>query len=142
MQEYSYDVLDRLISVTEPEGKVTTYTYDAFGNRAIKSEWEAGRTNWTIYTYDENGNLIQEETTRRETQEKTIDREPQEESLALFSYGEFAEDKSLADVDYGQAINAGADSGINAMVGELDDAFGSKKQLSATNRKRQARQRD
>ena len=32
-----------------------------------------------FYTYDGNGNLIQEETTRRETQE---------ESLALFSYGE------------------------------------------------------
>ncbi len=32
-----------------------------------------------LYTYDRNGNLIQEEATRRETQE---------ESLALFSYGE------------------------------------------------------
>ena len=42
----------------------------------------------------------------------------------------------MADVDYGQAIKAGADSGISAMVGELDDAFGSKKQLSATNRKK------
>ena len=51
-------------------------------------------------------------------------------------YQVFAEDKSLADVDYGQAIKAGADSGISAMVGELDDAFGSKKQLSATNRKK------
>ena len=39
-------------------------------------------------------------------------------------------------MDYGQAIKAGADSGISAMVGELDDAFGSKKQLSATNRKK------
>ncbi len=36
----------------------------------------------------------------------------------------------------GVAKKAGADSGINAMVGELDDAFGSKKQLSATNRKK------
>ena len=51
-------------------------------------------------------------------------------------YQVFAEDKSLADVDYGQAIKAKADSGISAMVGELDDAFGSKKQLSATNRKK------
>ncbi len=39
-------------------------------------------------------------------------------------------------MDYGQAIKAGADSGISAMVGELDDVFGSKKQLSATNRKK------
>ena len=39
-------------------------------------------------------------------------------------------------MDYGQAIKAGADSGISAMVGELDDAFGSKKQLSTTNRKK------
>ena len=51
-------------------------------------------------------------------------------------YQVFAENKSLADVDRGQAIKAGADSGISAMVGELDDAFGSKKQLSATNRKK------
>ena len=51
-------------------------------------------------------------------------------------YQVFAEDKSLADVDYGQAVKAGADSGISAMVGELDDAFGSKKQLNATNRKK------
>ncbi len=42
-------------------------------------------------------------------------------------YQVFAENKSLADVDRGQAIKAGADSGISAMFGELDDAFGSKK---------------
>ena len=51
-------------------------------------------------------------------------------------YQVFAEDKSLADVDYGQVIKAGADSGIGAMISELGDAFGSKKQLSATNRKK------
>ena len=58
------------------------------------------------------------------------------EFLHDVGYQVFAEDKSLADVDYGQAIKAGADSGISAMVGELDDVFGSKKQLSATNRKK------
>ena len=35
---YTYDALDRLISVTEPEGKVTTYTYDASGNRNRRSD--------------------------------------------------------------------------------------------------------
>ena len=67
---------------------------------------------------------------------KTGAKEAAGEFLHDVGYQVFAEDKSLADVDYGQAIKAGADSGISAMVGELDDAFGSKKQLSATNRKK------
>ena len=67
---------------------------------------------------------------------KTGAKEAASEFLHDVGYQVFAEDKSLADVDYGQAIKAGADSGISAMVGELDDAFGSKKQLSATNRKK------
>ena len=67
---------------------------------------------------------------------KTGVKEAAGEFLHDVGYQVFAEDKSLADVDYGQAIKAGADSGISAMVGELDDAFGSKKQLSATNRKK------
>ena len=67
---------------------------------------------------------------------KTGAKEAAGEFLHDVGYQVFAEDKSLADVDYGQAVKAGADSGISAMVGELDDAFGSKKQLSATNRKK------
>ena len=67
---------------------------------------------------------------------KTGVKEAAGEFLHDVGYQVFAEDKSLADVDYGQAIKAGADSGISAMVGELDDVFGSKKQLSATNRKK------
>ncbi len=67
---------------------------------------------------------------------KTGAKEAASEFLHDVGYQVFAEDKSLADVDYRQAIKAGADSGISAMVGELDDAFGSKKQLSATNRKK------
>ncbi|RIE02549.1 RHS repeat domain-containing protein [Cohnella faecalis] len=31
---YQYDDLNRLKKVTEPSGKVTDYTFDAFGNRS------------------------------------------------------------------------------------------------------------
>lgn len=31
--QYAYDPLGRLISVTYPNGRVVTYTYDAAGNR-------------------------------------------------------------------------------------------------------------
>lgn len=80
---YTYDALNRLTSVTEPEGRVTEYTYDASGNRATKTERHgdvAVRTVYTydavnllvrqqgddgtvvVYTYDANGNLLAEDT--------------------------------------------------------------------------------
>jgi RHS repeat-associated protein len=50
---YTYDVLNRLASVTEPSGKVTTYTYDESGNRLTQTVVGTD-TNITTTTYSYN----------------------------------------------------------------------------------------
>ena len=67
---YSYDKLGQLVSATSPAGKVTTYVYDASGNRTsvtedgVKTAYTANSLNqYTAcgsanLTYDANGNLI------------------------------------------------------------------------------------
>ena len=81
---YTYDANRRLKSVTEPEGRTTTYTYDTAGNRATKEVsyrteepvvttytynssnqlmTETTGDEATTYTYDSNGNLVLEERT-------------------------------------------------------------------------------
>ncbi|SFS76370.1 DNRLRE domain-containing protein [Marininema halotolerans] len=71
---YAYDALEQLTKETLPDGTVTSYTYDATGNRLTKTVTKDGNsttTNYTYddadqmtqvngkdYTYDKNGNLI------------------------------------------------------------------------------------
>jgi len=55
---YTYDVLNRLSSVTEPSGKVTSYTYDASGNRATQTVEIGTDTTVTTYTYDSLNRLL------------------------------------------------------------------------------------
>jgi len=55
---YTYDVLNRLSSVTEPSGKVTSYTYDASGNRATQTVVLGTDTTITTYTYDSLNRLL------------------------------------------------------------------------------------
>jgi YD repeat-containing protein len=50
---YTYDGLNRLLSVTEPSGKVTVYTYDAAGNRETETITSGSIT--TVNTYSYNG---------------------------------------------------------------------------------------
>ena len=61
--EYTYDDLNRLESVEEPEGKVTEYTFDAAGNRATQTVASAVyedvySNEISIYTYDQLNRLI------------------------------------------------------------------------------------
>ncbi len=51
---FAYDTLNRLSSVTSPEGKLTTYQYDDKGNISLKTTPDAGTTK---YKYDKYGNL-------------------------------------------------------------------------------------
>jgi len=85
---YEYDALNRLKKVTEPGGKVTSYTYDRAGNRetetitgngqtivntyeyneqnrlmTVTTETDGTVTEVTVYTYDNNGNQIKTEVT-------------------------------------------------------------------------------
>lgn len=54
---YTYDDLNRLVTVTEPNGRVTIYTYDAAGNRETETVIEGEtRTEYT-YTYNEQNRL-------------------------------------------------------------------------------------
>lgn len=51
---YTYDLANRLLTETNPIGKVTTYTYDAAGNRETKLD---ANGNLTTYAYDANRQL-------------------------------------------------------------------------------------
>ncbi|MCX8131107.1 MAG: GH-E family nuclease [Clostridia bacterium] len=57
---YSYDASNRLYTVTEPGSRVTTYGYDAAGNRQTEALAIGGVTDATsIYSYDERNRLTQ-----------------------------------------------------------------------------------
>jgi YD repeat-containing protein len=49
---YTYDKLNRLLTVTEPGGKVTAYTFDAAGNRLTERVTVGSDTIVTSYIYD------------------------------------------------------------------------------------------
>lgn len=55
---YTYDSLNRLQSVKEPNGKVTSYTYDKAGNRLTESVAADTVTSMTNYTYNEQNRLM------------------------------------------------------------------------------------
>ncbi|MCX7923145.1 MAG: DUF6531 domain-containing protein [Clostridia bacterium] len=56
---YSYDVLNRLLKVTEPNGRVTDYTYDAAGNRLTETITEGTNKTVNTYTYNEQNRLTE-----------------------------------------------------------------------------------
>lgn len=56
---YTYDVLNRLETVTEPSGKKTSYTYDKAGNRASEVISSSGENISNIYTYNEQNRLTE-----------------------------------------------------------------------------------
>jgi RHS repeat-associated protein len=59
---YEYDSLNRLKKVTEPNGTVTTYTFDGAGNRETENVVSGGNTRVTTYIYNEQNRLIKTET--------------------------------------------------------------------------------
>lgn len=52
--QYGYDVQNNVTSVTDPNGNVTTYSFDDFGRPRVQSSPVAGSTG---YSYDPAGNL-------------------------------------------------------------------------------------
>lgn len=59
----TYDWLGNLLTDTDPKGNVTHYTYDVLGRLIrVVAPLDSGRTSQTDYTYDPNGNIIEERT--------------------------------------------------------------------------------
>ena len=56
---YTYDVLNRLETVTEPNGTKTTYTYDKAGNRETETVKLGSNTALNTYSYNEQNRLMQ-----------------------------------------------------------------------------------
>jgi len=55
---YGYDALNRLAGVTEPDGKLTEYEYDAAGNRTLEKVTVGEDVTSTAYTYNEQNRLL------------------------------------------------------------------------------------
>lgn len=58
---YTYDKQNRLESVTEPTGTVTSYTYDKAGNRETETTVEHGVEMINRYTYNAAGYRVAKE---------------------------------------------------------------------------------
>lgn len=54
---YTYDSLNRLETVTEPNGKVTSYTFDKAGNRLSETATAGTQAVVTTYTYNDQNRL-------------------------------------------------------------------------------------
>lgn len=55
---FSYDKLNRLSSVTEPDGKVTSYTFDTAGNRLAQMISKDSSNEVTTYLYNDQNRLL------------------------------------------------------------------------------------
>ncbi|MEF2246470.1 S8 family serine peptidase [Paenibacillus sp. IITD108] len=55
---YAYDALNRLSRVNEPSGRVTSYIYDASGNRIQEKVTQGSQTTVSLYTYNEQNRLM------------------------------------------------------------------------------------
>ena len=68
---YSYDSLNRLEKVTEPNGRTTGYTFDKAGNRLTETILAGAVSVTTTYTYNEQNRLVS--TVKRSGAETTTD---------------------------------------------------------------------
>src|SRR5690606_34220348 len=68
---YTYDSVNRLKKVVEPDGKTTQYSYDWAGNRTIESVTHQGATVITTYKYDQQNRLISTKTQAGQYTENT-----------------------------------------------------------------------
>ncbi|NLN66369.1 MAG: RHS repeat protein, partial [Clostridiaceae bacterium] len=55
---YTYDALNRLLTVSEPSGRETGYTYDMAGNRTMELISSASETISKSYSYNEQNRLV------------------------------------------------------------------------------------
>jgi len=58
LTSYAYDALGRLSSVTEPDGRITGYGFDAAGNRLTETVTCDNSVTITVYTYNAQNRLV------------------------------------------------------------------------------------
>jgi len=56
--DYTYDVLDRLDTVSYPDGRTVDYDFDSFGNRTKMKEFRGNTMTVTEYFYDSDSRLL------------------------------------------------------------------------------------
>jgi len=95
---FVYDANDQLTKETLPDGTINTYDYDAVGNRtasevngekATFTYNEANQIatkNETAYTYDKDGNLLQDEHYKRKVSQVRKWKISQERNVLLLTY--------------------------------------------------------
>jgi len=68
---YEYDSLNRLEKVTEPNGKITSYSFDKAGNRKTETVKVGQQSIPTTYTYNEQNRLMSTQTWLSDTESET-----------------------------------------------------------------------
>jgi YD repeat-containing protein len=116
---YTYDELNRLLTVTEPGGKETSYTYDAAGNRATETVTTGGTGITTTYTYNTQNRLIYTEKQLLDGSAEVVEYTYDNNGNMLSQLESVIADDTSGNITFGLSL-LGVDSVTNDAIYEYD----------------------